>query len=124
MNENEIMNRVTDMCVQSLSPDFFSKWEDVKKELIKNRRKLNPNYKEDNRSCNNCGIGSCSHDAGITLCENWKPIQPPTDTEDNDDINIEDLDKNNFVQCALYFSIKNIRHLKQVTDNIIKKMGA
>ena len=36
-NELNTFNHINEMCIESLSPETFEKWEDVKKELNLNR---------------------------------------------------------------------------------------
>ena len=40
-DEKMIMNQMEKMCIESLPPDLFSKWEEVKKVLFENRKSLN-----------------------------------------------------------------------------------
>ena len=40
MEEKEIIEKMQGMCEESLSPDVFEKWEEVKKWLLKNRKNL------------------------------------------------------------------------------------
>lgn len=46
ITEKEILNAVNEMCVESLSPDTFEKWEEVKKALAMVRKNIiNENMK-------------------------------------------------------------------------------
>ena len=40
MNEKEIIEKMQAMCVESLSPELFEQWEEVKKMLEANRKNL------------------------------------------------------------------------------------
>lgn len=40
MEEQEILKEVNEMCIESLSPEVFEQWENVKKWLINNRKNL------------------------------------------------------------------------------------
>lgn len=40
MKEQEILKEVNEMCVESLDPEVFEQWENVKKWLINNRKNL------------------------------------------------------------------------------------
>jgi hypothetical protein len=40
MAEQEILNAMEKMCEESLSPEMFDKWEEVKNQLIENRKDL------------------------------------------------------------------------------------
>lgn len=42
MQEREIVLRMNEMCIESLSPDVFEKWEEVKKALELVRKDLSP----------------------------------------------------------------------------------
>lgn len=40
MKERQIIKKVHEMCIESLSPEVFEKWEEVKKNLEKTRKNL------------------------------------------------------------------------------------
>lgn len=40
ITEKVILNTMDEMCIESLSPDTFEKWEEVKEELSKVRKNL------------------------------------------------------------------------------------
>ena len=42
MEEREILNQINKMCIESLSPQVFEKWEEVKKGLELSRKDLSP----------------------------------------------------------------------------------
>lgn len=46
MKETEIIKKVNEMCIESLSPDMFEKWEDVKERLEVTRKDLKNNLSE------------------------------------------------------------------------------
>lgn len=46
MEEREIVARINEMCIESLSPDVFEKWEEVKKSLESTRKNLTNNTDE------------------------------------------------------------------------------
>lgn len=58
MNEEQIVSKINEMCIESLSPDVFEKWEEVKSQLESIRKDLKQNpVKEkqpDNRECPKC----------------------------------------------------------------------
>jgi len=41
IEECDIVLAIESMCIESLPPDIFEKWEEVKKGLIKSRKNLN-----------------------------------------------------------------------------------
>lgn len=42
IDEKDALNRIDLFCIESLPPEYFEKWEDVKSMLMKNRSKLKP----------------------------------------------------------------------------------
>lgn len=40
IKENKRINRVHKMCIESLPPEIYSKWQDVCKTLFENRKEL------------------------------------------------------------------------------------
>jgi hypothetical protein len=45
LNELNYLEIINDLCIQSLPPDLYENWVDIKESLIKNRRKLKINTK-------------------------------------------------------------------------------
>ena len=44
--EKDIIKKMDKMCLHSLSPDVYEKWENVRRELFKNRKKRYSNCDE------------------------------------------------------------------------------
>ncbi len=43
MTEKKILKTIDQMCIESLSPEVFKKWEDVRTWLVKTRKNLEKN---------------------------------------------------------------------------------
>lgn len=56
-NEHETLKHISEMCEESLNPEAFEKWCEVKEHLIKNRFELKGESDRFYTTCNGCGIG-------------------------------------------------------------------